>query len=137
MIPLYDVSKEDIINLNSLKLPVYLNIAACQMKLKQYEHAIKNCTKALEIEDKNVKALYRRCVALTEINEFERAWKDAEEGLSIEENNKAIKKQLLKIEKDWRGKTAEYQKMIRNCFIEKSKVITDSKADEITPTLQT
>ena len=124
--------------INSLKLPVYLNIAACQIKLKQYENAIKNCTKALEIEDKNVKALYRRCVALTEINEFERAWKDAEDGLSIEENNKAIKKQLLKIEKDWKGKTAEYQNMMKNCFTEKNnktgKIDDDSKTEKITPT---
>ena len=37
----------------------YLNIAACQMLRHAFEHASVNCTKALLIEESNVKALYR------------------------------------------------------------------------------
>ena len=115
---------------DSLKLPLYLNIAACQMKMRQYEYAIKNCTKALEIDGENIKALYRRCIALTEINEFERARKDAEEALSIDESNQALKKQLLIIDRDWKEMTSKYQKMMMNCFTDGKH----KKNDEMKPT---
>ena len=115
-----------------MKLPLYLNIAACQVKLEQYENAIKNCSKALEIDSKNVKALYRRCVALTQINDFQGACKDAEKGLSIEEDNQAIKRQLLEIKRSWKQKTAEYEKMIRDGFREQCKVLSDGMGSEMT-----
>ena len=127
-----DVSNDELKEVNSLKLPLYLNIAACQIKLEQYENAIKNCTKVLEIDSKNVKALYRRSVALTKINDFRGARKDAEKGLSIEENNHAIKRQLLEIERNWKQKTAGYEKMIRDGFKEQRKVLTDELSSEMT-----
>lgn len=45
----------------------YLNLAACQLKYKNYEGVITNCCKALNIEGKNVKALYRRATAYKEL----------------------------------------------------------------------
>jgi tetratricopeptide (TPR) repeat protein len=40
-----------------------LNIAACNLKLKEYDVAILACDEALTIDPKNVKALYRKARA--------------------------------------------------------------------------
>ena len=130
IIPLHDVAGDEQKEVESLKLLLYLNIAACQMKLKQFDYVIKNCTKALEIENKNIKAFYRRCVALTEINEFERAHQDAKDGLMLENNNQAFTKQLSTIERKWKEKKTEYQNMMKNCFNGRQKEPNDCRNDE-------
>lgn len=43
-----------------LKITCNLNNAACKLKLKEYKQAEKLCSKVLELDSKNVKALYRR-----------------------------------------------------------------------------
>ena len=81
-----------------LKQSFYLNISACQLKSERFEYAAKNCTKALEIDPENVKALYRRSIAFTELNELENAKKDIEMGLKIDSDNIALKNHLQQIE---------------------------------------
>lgn len=128
LIPVLDASKDEVIN--SLKLVLYLNLAACQMKLKQYENVIENCTKALNINNTNTKALYRRSMALTEVNRFEQAYKDAKQGLLIEENNQAFKGQLLEIQRRTKIETDKYKKMVKNCFTEKRIDVCDKEKEE-------
>lgn len=43
-----------------LKITCNLSNAACKLKLKEYKQAEKLCSKVLELDSKNVKALYRR-----------------------------------------------------------------------------
>ncbi len=43
-----------------VKLPVHLNMAACQIQLGDYNTAVYNCTEALTLDPENPKALYRR-----------------------------------------------------------------------------
>eukprot|EP00966_Prymnesium_polylepis_P145693 3365334-Prymnesium_polylepis.1 len=47
--------------IRELKLAHHLNLAMCHMKLGNMQKAQINCTKALAIDPKNVKALFRRC----------------------------------------------------------------------------
>lgn len=47
-----------------LKITCNLNNAACKLKLKEYKQAEKLCSKGLELDSKNVKALYRRVASL-------------------------------------------------------------------------
>lgn len=47
-----------------LKITCNLNNAACKLKLKEYKQAEKLCSKVLELDSKNVKALYRRVASL-------------------------------------------------------------------------
>jgi tetratricopeptide (TPR) repeat protein len=48
---------------HSLKIPVHLNMAACQLQTGDQNTAIYNCTEVLNIEPGNVKALFRRAKA--------------------------------------------------------------------------
>jgi hypothetical protein len=41
-------------------VPLNVNMAACHLKLKQWGDVKKTCSKALEMESTNVKALFRR-----------------------------------------------------------------------------
>lgn len=41
--------------------------ALCYLALKQYKEAVQDCTEALRLDPKNVKALYRRAQALKEL----------------------------------------------------------------------
>ena len=45
---------------HSLKIPVHLNMAACQLQTGDYNTAIYNCSEVLSIDPGNVKALFRR-----------------------------------------------------------------------------
>jgi tetratricopeptide (TPR) repeat protein len=47
-----------------LKLALYLNIAACNIKTKDFETAVAACIEALKLDPYNVKALYRRARAV-------------------------------------------------------------------------
>ena len=43
-----------------MKLLMFLNIAACNLKSKEFETAVAACDEALKLDPYNVKALYRR-----------------------------------------------------------------------------
>uniref|UniRef100_A0A8C6IAH1 Mitochondrial import receptor subunit TOM34 n=1 Tax=Mus spicilegus TaxID=10103 RepID=A0A8C6IAH1_MUSSI len=48
---------------SSLESATYSNRALCHLVLKQYKEAVKDCTEALKLDGKNVKAFYRRAQA--------------------------------------------------------------------------
>jgi tetratricopeptide (TPR) repeat protein len=50
-----------------------LNISQAYLKLNKHVDAIDNCTKVLKEENDNLKALYRRGVAYTKLQEFDKA----------------------------------------------------------------
>lgn len=71
-----------------LKVLCNLNNAACKLKLKQHKEAEKLCTKVLEVDDKNVKALYRRAHAYINLVELELAENDIKKALEIDPGNR-------------------------------------------------
>ncbi len=72
-----------------LKSILYLNITACQLKFPNNSHNVfKNSTKCLEIDAHNIKALYRRALGYTEINELDLGFEDLQQALKIESKNK-------------------------------------------------
>lgn len=61
MISLLDVYKdEEKVIANPLKCIGHLNAAMCQLKMNLCGGARKHCDKALEIDNKNIKGLFRR-----------------------------------------------------------------------------
>ncbi|KAM5569720.1 hypothetical protein ABKV19_016967 [Rosa sericea] len=94
-----------------LKITCNLNDAACKLKLKQYKDAEKLCTKVLELDSRNVKALYRRAQAYIQLVDLDLAELDIKKALEIDPNNKDVKQEykLLKEKvKEYNKKDAQF-----------------------------
>ena len=59
--------------LDRVRLPVYLNFAACMLKLDRLDEAFNYCEQALRIDPNNVKGLYRRAQVFRKREDFNEA----------------------------------------------------------------
>ncbi len=76
----------------SYKLPSLLNVCACYLKLKKYSETIDSATKALAIDPKNAKALFRRAQAhFQRGRDPELAVADAEACLAVNPDDAAVR----------------------------------------------
>ncbi|KAH9642323.1 hypothetical protein HF086_009687 [Spodoptera exigua] len=109
------VSEQVVKDMIELKVKLYNNLAHCQLQYDEYEAAIELCEKALKFDPVNVKALYRKCTAHSGLHMYEEAWKDIQEALRIEPNDKAAQLKanslIPKIEKINKDYTAVIKKM--------------------------
>jgi peptidylprolyl isomerase len=105
-------SEEEKQDVNAIKLTLHLNLAACQLKTKDYSDAVLNCCKALDIDTKNVKALFRRGQAYSRDNEFDKAKADFDECLQLSPSNKEVRQELELLKKT----QAEYKKKEKQLF---------------------
>lgn len=92
--PPEDVLNELGIDIRDLKLKCLLNLAACQLQNGTYHHVVANCSRALEIDSENVKALFRRGTAFNQLQEYERAKGDLERAAVLDPKNVAVQKQI-------------------------------------------
>jgi peptidylprolyl isomerase len=70
-------SKEDIEKyIKEVGIPSNLNISLCYLKNRDWDQVIQHTSKVLEMDKKNVKALYRRCLALINKKKFDKADED-------------------------------------------------------------
>ncbi|NXX67486.1 TOM34 protein, partial [Spizella passerina] len=85
----------------SLKLnkecATYTNRALCYLSLKQYKEAAQDCTEALKLDPKNVKALYRRAQALKELKDYKSSIADIKSLLKTEPKNTAALRLLQEL----------------------------------------
>lgn len=94
-----------------LKISCNLNNAACKLKLKDYKEAVKLCTKVLELDSRNVKALYRRAQAYIQLVDLDLAEMDIKNALEIDPDNRDVKMEnkLLKEKvKEYNRKDAQF-----------------------------
>ncbi|XP_061363756.1 peptidyl-prolyl cis-trans isomerase FKBP62-like isoform X1 [Gastrolobium bilobum] len=85
------LSDEEKQQTKALKITCNLNNAACKLKLKDYKQAEKLCTKVLELDSRNVKALYRRAQAYIHLVDLDLAEMDIKKALEIEPDNRDVK----------------------------------------------
>ncbi|XP_074311860.1 peptidyl-prolyl cis-trans isomerase FKBP42 isoform X2 [Silene latifolia] len=78
----------------AVKNPCHLNMAACFIKLKQYDNAIMQCSTVLAEDENNVKALYRRGKAKAELGQIDPAREDLLKARKYAPDDKAIVKEL-------------------------------------------
>lgn len=105
-----------------LKVSCYLNCAACKLKLKEFRVAVDLCSKVLELEPENLKALYRRLQAYVQVGELDLAELDIKKALEIDPENREVKlelKKLRQIESQYQKKSAQ---MFENLFPRVSKL---------------
>ncbi|KAK1432327.1 hypothetical protein QVD17_09222 [Tagetes erecta] len=109
----------------SLKVSCWLNAAACSLKLNDYQEAIKLCSKVLEIEFYNVKALYRRAKAYMENSDLQLAELDIKKALEADPQNREVKmvqKTLKQLQAESNKRDAKlytnmFARMAKDCSI--------------------
>ncbi|KAK2360457.1 peptidyl-prolyl cis-trans isomerase FKBP62 [Trifolium repens] len=90
----------------TLKIASLLNNAACKLKLKEYKDAERLCTKVLDIESTNVKALYRRAQASIQLTDLDLAEVDIKKALEVDPDNREVKLEYRNLKE----KVKEYNK---------------------------
>jgi len=119
----------------SVKLPCYLNLAACFLKQKNYKSTIENATKALEIDPLNIKALWRRGVALTDNSDWYEAEADFTKALEIDQDNKTVQSAFNRLKKIISKQNNKDRKKFQNMFqrmaeLEKEDAVQAEKEKE-------
>lgn len=105
-----------------LKVTCNLNNAACKLKLKDYTQAEKLCTKVLEFESQNVKALYRRAQAYIQTADLELAELDIKKALEIDPNNRDVKLEYRALKEKQKEYNKKEAKFYGNMFARMSKL---------------
>jgi len=95
----YSMNAEQKAAAKKAQIPCHLNIAACEMYLKNYRAAVEACDKALKIESENIKARLRKAKALYMMHEWEDAKVILECLLDDAPDNAEAKKELATVKK--------------------------------------
>lgn len=93
----FDLSPDDEIEVNQLKLSLYLNLAQCYIKLENWDNTLRNCDDALNIDANNSKALFRRSVVWEAKKDYEKALDDLKRAEELNPEDKLIVKAKEKI----------------------------------------
>ncbi|KAM6102397.1 sperm-associated antigen 1 isoform 1-T1 [Theristicus caerulescens] len=105
----------------------YNNKAQAEIKLKDWDSALQDCEKVLEMEPGNVKALMRRATVHHQLQSYQTAIEDLNKVLCIEPENAIAKKNLLEIEKKLKGLNPVSETQGKRILI---RDIEDSEGDE-------
>lgn len=70
---------------------LYVNRAACHLSLKNYRSCWTDCAGAMKLNPRNIKAYFRSSKALLAVDRIEEADDICARGLTLDENNKALR----------------------------------------------
>ncbi|XP_022761817.1 peptidyl-prolyl cis-trans isomerase FKBP62-like isoform X3 [Durio zibethinus] len=110
-----------------LKVTCNLNNAACKLKLKDYKEAEKLCTKVLELDNRNVKALYRRAQAYIQLVDLDLAEVDIKKAMEIDPDNRDVKMEYRVLKEKIREYNKKDAQFYGNIFAKMNK-LEQSKA---------
>ncbi|KAI4310923.1 hypothetical protein MLD38_035867 [Melastoma candidum] len=75
----------------------YANRAMSYLKIKRFREAEDDCTEALNLDDRYIKAYSRRATARKELRKLKESLEDAEFALRLEPDNQEVKKQYADV----------------------------------------
>eukprot|EP00668_Euglena_longa_P011866 GGOE01014286.1.p1 GENE.GGOE01014286.1~~GGOE01014286.1.p1 ORF type:complete len:332 (-),score=93.08 GGOE01014286.1:188-1114(-) len=84
---------------HEIGIPSMLNLAACHLRLQQWQPCIDFCHDVLEIQPANTKALFRRGQAHAGLEEYGQAIKDLQEAADLDPTDSGIQKELARVKK--------------------------------------
>lgn len=113
---------------DALMLAAFLNKALVYQKMTEYGNGDKECSKALEMDPKNVKALYRKGQCQLAMNEPEEARKLFEQCVEIEPTNKAAQLEIQKCIVRVRENLEKQKRRYKGMF---SKLATDDTEPDV------
>ncbi|CAL9150813.1 70 kDa peptidyl-prolyl isomerase-like [Musa acuminata AAA Group] len=114
-------SEEEKKQSRALKAICNLNNAACKLKFKDYKEAEKLCSKVLEVDSRNVKALYRRAQAYIQLADLDLAELDIKKALEIDPDNRDVKLEYKSLKEKMREYNKKDAKFYGNIFAKMSK----------------
>lgn len=89
-----------------------LNRAQCQLCLERYKECVADCNRALLIDEKCVKALFRKASALVGMEQLEQAKEVLTLAKQLEPRNAEVNKKLLKVRAHVRHQAAKTKKAL-------------------------
>ncbi|KAG0716897.1 Peptidyl-prolyl cis-trans isomerase FKBP4 [Chionoecetes opilio] len=107
-----DISKD----VGTIKMQCYNNIALYHLQQHNYSLCVAAATTLLGVDEGNVKALYRRAVAHTEMQNYELATQDLRAALVLDPDNKSLKKQQDVIKQKQKGLSDRYAVAMKKLF---------------------
>uniref|UniRef100_A0A8B9FWC1 Sperm associated antigen 1 n=1 Tax=Amazona collaria TaxID=241587 RepID=A0A8B9FWC1_9PSIT len=81
----------------------YNNKAQAEIKLQDWDSALQDCEKVLDMEPGNIKALLRRATVHSQLQNYQAAVEDLDRVLCVEPQNAVAKKNLQEVEKKLKG----------------------------------
>ena len=99
-----------------LTVALFLNLAACQLKLRQNGHAFENCSRVLQLRPGCVKALYRRGMAAMHMGDLARAEGDLREAGRLEPGSRAVRKQQRELARRRQLQDARLSDALKSMF---------------------
>ncbi|XP_072163997.1 inactive peptidyl-prolyl cis-trans isomerase FKBP6-like isoform X1 [Diadema setosum] len=105
-------NEEEERQMRHVQVKLCLNISICALKLKQPERAIANCTRVLQIEPKNPKALFRKGQAYLQLGEFPESQRFMTRAQQLLPSDPCIAKGLQDLERSWK----HFKALERNCY---------------------
>ncbi|XP_078369415.1 peptidyl-prolyl cis-trans isomerase D-like [Oculina patagonica] len=85
--------------IKTLSISCYLNRAACKIKLGDNAGAVADCNEVLDVDENNIKALYRKGQANTNMKDFEQAKLDLQAAAKLAPDDKSIKSESARLKK--------------------------------------
>jgi len=125
--------KEEKAKASALKATAYANVAAVKLKEKDWSAVVEQSTKALELEPKNPKVLFRRAQAQAHRGENPLALEDIKQALEIQPNNAPIIKLRNAIQTRI-TKEKEKEKKLFGGFFNKVRLVDDIDVPTPAPT---
>jgi FK506-binding protein 4/5 len=104
-----------------LKLSAHSNTALCYLKLNDHAECIRACDKALELDPKNEKSLFRRGQCQLAMSNFDEAMKDFQEVLKLHPSNSAAKQSIQKCREGMKAYQEKEKKLYANIFAKMAK----------------
>lgn len=101
---------------NEARLTLFLNQAMANIKLGNYGAAIKNCGKALEIDENNTKALFRRASANKLLCNYAEAKADLLAAIKVSPSAPELRSELAAIEAKEKETKAKEKAMFSKMF---------------------
>merc|ERR1712032_1634162 len=117
-------------NSKELYINCWNNAAMCLLKIKRYSATESACSSVIKVDEKNVKALYRRGVASMKAEDFSQAKKDLLLAHSLDKENKAVIKACSELKGAITAAKQKEKNMFANMF-EKVNMYDDKKLGRI------
>jgi len=111
-----DGNSDEDAEVKKILISLYLNSAACKLKVDQNQSAFKDCQEVLSLDKGNVKAMYRQAQASSGMKDYENAKKTLTEAQQLDPENKAVTGELNRVKKLIADKKQKDKQMYAKMF---------------------